>query len=99
MNMFYYFELDGSKTSISDSEAMNLFREKEIFVLYRCYHCGDIDNNGGVVVHKNTCKIGADQRLNSALWMIDNLKNHIIANDVSTPRVMEYLAEFEGFYK
>jgi len=99
MNMFYYLNSDNSKTTISEREAMSLFREKEIFVLYRCYHCGDIDNNGGVVVHKETCKIGADQRLNSALWMVDNLKNHIIANDVATPRVIECASEFEAFYK
>ncbi len=99
MNIFYVVEDCGAKTQIKESELRDYFCKCVIHVIYRCYHCGDIKNKGGVVVHKETCKIGADLRLNSALWMVDNLKNHIMANDVATTRVMEYVLEFEAFYK
>jgi hypothetical protein len=99
MNIFYVVEDCGAKTQIKESELREYFGKCVVHVIYRCYHCGDIANKGGVVVHKETCKVGADQRLNAALWMVDNLKNHILSNDIATPRVMEYLSEFEAIYK
>jgi len=99
VNILYIVEDDATHVQIKESEWRNYFGKCVIHVKYRCFHCGDLKNNGGVIVHKETCKIGADERLNAALWMVSNLNNHIIANEVATPRVTESILEFEAQYK
>ncbi len=97
MNIFYVIEDDGTHIEIKESEWRKYYGD--VRVKYRCYHCGDIKNSGGVVVHKDSCKIGADERLNHALFMVDFLKSHIFANDIATDRVVSCILEFEEQYK
>lgn len=56
---------------------------------YRCFHCGDIPISNGVIVHNDACNVGADEKLNEALFMCLFLFEHMEANDLFLPRVSE----------
>ncbi len=80
-------------------EAAQKSPEMDTCVKYRCFHCGDIDVSNGVIAHLDTCTIGADERLNEALYMCDFLYEHIIANGLSLPNVGETYKKMKRKYE
>lgn len=73
--------------------------EMDTCIKYRCFHCGDIDIRNGVIVHLETCTIGADDRLNEALYMCDFLYEHMVSNGLSLPRVNETYMKMKKKYE
>lgn len=65
---------------------------------YKCFGCG-AKGRSGVTIHSESCKVGANEELNEALWMCDYLKVHMDMNDLSLPRVFTDYNEFMGKFK
>lgn len=66
---------------------------------YRCFHCGIICKPSGVVVHKATCNIGSDERLNQALFMLEYCFDTAVANNGVGKNVTADILEFMRIYK
>ena len=64
-----------------------------------CFHCGIICKHSGIVVHKDTCNIGSDERLNQALFMLQYCFDTAVANDGIGRNVAADILEFMSSYK
>lgn len=56
--------------------------EMDTCIKYRCFYCGDIPIERGVILHRKSCKVGADERFNECLFLARFLLDYIATNDV-----------------
>lgn len=73
--------------------------EYDIAKAYRCFHCGILVKEAQVVVHKASCMIGADERLNKTLFMLEYCFNTANTNDGLGARVFSDVSDFIRGYK
>lgn len=66
---------------------------------YRCFHCGILVKEAQVVVHNDSCMIGADERLNKSLFMLEYCFNTANTNDGLGVRVFSDVSDFIRGYK
>ena len=90
----------GGWYAISDgiAEELKSSPEHTTALMYRCFHCGFIPASSGAIVHKDTCQIGSDERLNQALYMLNYVYDNAQANyglgDRVASDVVEYMRRF-----
>lgn len=73
--------------------------EYDVAKAYRCFHCGILVKHGAVIVHKDSCTIGADERLNKSLFMLEYCFNTANTNDGLGARVFSDVSDFIRGYK
>ena len=66
---------------------------------YMCFHCGILVKESQVIVHKDSCMIGADERLNKSLFMLEYCFDTANTNDGLGSRVFSDVSDFIRSYK